>query len=356
MKGKEESIEELIPIKIKAGLGYDIIIGRELDTLICDEFEGDVFAVIDENVYSIYNDNFHFDRLGNRLFILKSGEKSKQWKYLQLITEKMLASGCNRYTKVLSIGGGVTGDLTGFAAAIFMRGIKIIHIPTTLLSSVDSSIGGKTGINIGRFKNIVGAFYQPSKIIINIKFLSTLSIKEIKCGIGEIIKTALLSKEIFDYVNGNIAKIMVLDEKVILEIITKCIKFKDCITSSDERETSLRKILNVGHTIGHGLENIDKFRLSHGEYVLNGIEVETKLARQLSLIGEDYYKDIMKLLNADSYSRVKIKNTDKLIKVMKSDKKNAEGKIDFIFAKDYGETQEYLIDTDNLKIMLEALL
>src|SRR5690606_11576880 len=115
----------------------------------------------------IYNKKLNFDRLGNRLYILKSGEQSKQWKYAQAIAQKMLSSGCDRQTKMVAIGGGVTGDLSGFVASIFMRGVKIIHVPTTLLSCVDSSIGGKTGINLVDYKNILGAFYQPSNILIS---------------------------------------------------------------------------------------------------------------------------------------------------------------------------------------------
>src|SRR5690606_20546107 len=127
-----KQIEELIPIKIKSGLGYDIIIGQELDDLIINEFEGNVFGVVDQNVYDIYNKKYNFDRLGDRLYVLKSGEQSKQWKYAQAIARKMLNSGCNRQTKMIAVGGGVTGDLSGFVASIFMRGVKIVHVPTTL--------------------------------------------------------------------------------------------------------------------------------------------------------------------------------------------------------------------------------
>jgi 3-dehydroquinate synthase len=349
-------IEELIPVKLKSGLGYDITIGLELDDLIINELGGNVFGVVDQNVYELYNKKLNFDRLGDRLYVLKSGEKSKQWKFAEQIAQKMLSTGCNRQTKMVAIGGGVTGDLSGFVASIFMRGVKIVHIPTTLLSCVDSSIGGKTGINLDNYKNILGAFYQPSKIIISANFFKTLPLREIRCGIGEIVKTALLSQKVFDYVTENISKILILDSKAILEIIKLCVEFKDHITSSDEREASLRKILNLGHTMAHALETANKFKLSHGEYVLCGIELESKMARELGIINEDYYKTIMHLLGMVSTPKVKIKKVDMLIKIMKADKKNAEGKIDFIFAKDQGETQEYLLEPDRLRTLLEACL
>ncbi len=350
-----EKLECLIPTRMKSGLGYDIIIGRELDEIIIAELSGNTFLVVDQNVYELYNSKFKFDRMGNRIYILKSGEFSKSWKYAQNIATKMLETGCNRQSKIVAIGGGVTGDLSGFVASIFMRGIKIVHIPTTLLACVDSSIGGKTGINLNGYKNILGAFYQPSKIIISTNFFSTLPLREIKCGLGEIVKTSLLSKHIFDYVNTSVSKLLMLDSQTVLDTVKLCIEFKDNITSSDERETSLRKILNVGHTIGHALESINKFKLSHGEYVLCGIELETKLARELNIIDEDYYKVIMHLLNIASTPKIKIKNIDKLINIMKADKKNTDGKIDFIFAKSQGETQEYQIET-KLKALLEAVI
>ncbi|HEY8423811.1 MAG TPA: 3-dehydroquinate synthase [Clostridia bacterium] len=351
-----KQIEELIPTTIKSGLGYDIIIGQELDDLIVKEFEGNAFCVVDQNVYDLYNSKLNFDRMGDRLYILKSGENSKQWKYAQDIARKMLKTGCNRQTKIVAIGGGVTGDLSGFVASIFMRGVKIVHVPTTLLACVDSSIGGKTGINLDNYKNIIGAFHQPSKIIISANFFKTLSLTEIRCGIGEIIKTALLSQKVFEYVSANISKILLLEPQAILDIIKLCVEFKDHITTSDEKEASLRKILNLGHTIGHALETANRFKLSHGEYVLCGIELESKIARELGIIDEDYYKTITHLLHMVSTPKIKIKNVDKLIKIMKADKKNAEGKIDFIFAKNQGETQECLLSPDKLRTLLEAVI
>ena len=356
MVSKVEKLEELIPLKLKSGLGYEIIIGRELDEMIIQEFTGDVFLIVDQNVYELYNSKYNFDRLGNRLYVLKSGEYSKSWQYVEKIAKKMLQSGCNRQSSIIAVGGGVTGDLSGFVASIFMRGVKIIHIPTTLLACVDSSIGGKTGIDFLEYKNILGAFYQPSKIIISTNFFATLPFREIKCGIGEILKTSLLSQDIFDYVNSAVSKLLMLDSETVLNTIKLCVQFKDHITSSDERESSLRKILNLGHTIGHALETMDKFKLSHGEYVLCGIELETKLARELAIIEEDYYKVIMHLLNIASMPKVKIKNINKLINIMKADKKNSDGKIDFIFAKSLGETQEYLIDSVKLKTLLETVI
>lgn len=349
-------IEKLIPYKFKSGLGYDISIGHDLGSMIDDVLSGDIFCIVDENIYYLYNDKYHFDRLGKRVYILKSGERSKCFKQVEKITQLMLSCGCNRHTKLVAVGGGVTGDLSGFIAAIYMRGIKVVHVPTTLLSCVDSSVGGKTGINLGRYKNMVGAFYQPSQIIISLDFLKTLPPEEIRCGLGEIVKTSLLERNLFGKVNENILKIISLDEDVLLEIVKDCVSFKDKITSADEKESSLRKILNLGHTVGHGLENMDKFRLSHGEYVLKGIEIEIEMARKKGIIDKDYYKDIKKVLDKVMVPNVKIKNISALVDIMKTDKKNLDNKIDFVFPKSIGETQEVLLEASTVKNLIEAVL
>lgn len=321
------------PHIINTGLGYAIRIGRGLTEAAADIISGEnVFAVVDRKVYKLYGTALGLDRLGGRLYVFKGGEGAKTLDTVAEINRRMLKCGANRRTTLVAVGGGVTGDVAGFAAAVYMRGVKVIQIPTTLLACVDSSIGGKTGVNLGGVKNITGAFHQPSEILINVDFLSTLPYREIRCGLGEIIKTALLDSAVFEYVNAHIKELTAAEPEALSTVIRLCAEFKDRITSEDEKESGLRKILNLGHTVGHGLEAMDGHRLSHGEYVLAGLAIESRIAYESGITDKEYYEVVSKLLGMVKVPKVKVGNVDKLIAYMTSDKKNTDEKIDFVFA------------------------
>ncbi|MEG1805914.1 MAG: 3-dehydroquinate synthase, partial [Clostridia bacterium] len=270
---------------------YDVVVGQNLDDIIF-EVVSDRHALIvtDNEVYSLYKDKFERILPQAEVFEVRSGEKSKSESALFDLLEFMIKNGYDRRSCLLAIGGGVIGDLTGFAASIYMRGIDYIQIPTTLLAQVDSSVGGKTAINLSGVKNAVGTFYQPRAVVADVDFLKSLDQREIISGIGEIVKTAGLNEELFNFVEENMDKLKALDLDVIEQAVTRCIKIKADIVKEDERENkSIRNKLNLGHTIGHALEMSARFLpKSHGEYVLIGIYFEAEIADKINRIDKEY--------------------------------------------------------------------
>lgn len=300
------------------------------------------FFVIDEHVSRLhkkYMQTLLTEEKTDSIYIFPSGEKSKSFKQISELHEVMLQNKLGRDTLVVAIGGGVTGDAAGFAASIFMRGVPVVHIPTTLLAAVDSSVGGKTGINFNNTKNIIGSFYQPKFVLIDTNFFSSLPEKEITCGLGEIIKYAYLTgQNFYDQVfldfNSFYQKDFLKTEKLIASSIT----VKAEVVSSDEKETGLRKILNFGHTFAHAFESELHFKIKHGEAVIAGIICAVYLSHEKGFITEEQLKKFLYLPKQIALP-VSLKKLDKekLYCVMLSDKKNREGKIKFVLLKNLGE-------------------
>lgn len=298
--------------------------------------------VIDENVFHLHKKyllTFLSSEGNNIVYKFPSGEKSKSFKQISELHKVMLENKLGRDTLVVAVGGGVTGDATGFAASIFMRGIPIVHIPTTLLAAVDSSIGGKTGINFNNTKNVIGSFYQPKFVLIDTNFFSSLPEKEITCGLGEIIKYAYLTgqnfyDEVFLSFNYFYQKGFSKTEK----LIASSISVKAEVVSTDEKETGLRKILNFGHTFAHSFESELHFKIKHGEAVIAGIICALYLSHEKGFITEEQLKKFLYLPKQIPLP-VSLKKLDKekLYGVMLSDKKNRDGKIKFVLLKNIGE-------------------
>ncbi|HEY6905841.1 MAG TPA: 3-dehydroquinate synthase family protein, partial [Ignavibacteriaceae bacterium] len=226
------------------------------------------FVIIDRNVARLHIKNVK-RAIGRHKKILyyelKPGENSKSHDQLRKIYDALIKNNYGRDTLMVAIGGGVTGDLAGYSAATYMRGLQLVHIPTTLLSAVDSSIGGKTAINFNGYKNIIGAFYHPDMVLIDSEFLRTLPRKEHIAGLGEVIKYAYISSpDLFNLINDNFINILNKEEKITDEIILRCAAIKAGVVSNDEKEYGLRKILNFGHTFGHAIESVSGFKLRHG--------------------------------------------------------------------------------------------
>ena len=272
--------------------GYDIHIGRGLIDKAGELFELNrrVLIVTDSGVPSEYAIKVCRACGNGEIITIGQGEGSKSPEVFTRVLEKMVEMGMTRSDCVVAVGGGVVGDLSGFAAASYMRGIDFYNIPTTLLSQVDSSIGGKTAINLGRVKNIVGAFYQPKGVIIDPDLLKTLPKRQLLSGLAEAIKMSLTSdKELFSLIeSGDIIE-------SIEEIITKSLMIKKAVVEADEREGGLRRILNFGHTLGHAIEAQEEMGgLYHGECVAIGMtvcvsyEVKTRLIPLLKRVGLPY--------------------------------------------------------------------
>ncbi len=330
---------------------YDILYGDDLSAVIKGAInKPDVFLVTDANVERLYGDGLPGER-----YVLAPGENSKKMAVVEKICEAMLKAGCNRGSTVAALGGGVTGDIAGFAAGVYMRGVKVIQIPTTLLSIVDSSIGGKTGVNLSA-KNTVGLFHQPAAIYSSLHFLTTLPKREILCGVGEIFKTALLSKALYAAFPAFLEKIIPekfegstdIDLTQITDVIEMCIRFKLDIVTRDERESSLRKILNLGHTLGHGLETVGKYRLSHGEYVAHGIMLEAAVARDIGLIEKAHFEWILRYGNKITGGKKLRFDSSALADICAGDKKNTESGISIILSYLPGKTEEVTLKSAEL--------
>src|SRR5574344_2708778 len=192
-----------------------------------------------------------------RTVVLPDGEAYKDWQTLNLIFDALLQHGCDRKTVLFALGGGVVGDMTGFAAASYMRGIPFVQIPTTLLSQVDSSVGGKTAVNLPGGKNLVGAFYQPKLVLCDMNLLSSLPRKELSSGLSEVIKYGvILDSEFFRWLEVHLQDILNLDAELMAEAVRRCCELKAAVTSNDERESGRRAILNFGHTLAHAIEQV----------------------------------------------------------------------------------------------------
>ncbi|MBD1140847.1 3-dehydroquinate synthase [Pelagibacterales bacterium SAG-MED39] len=273
-----------------------------------------------------------------------ASEISKNQNNINNIVEVLLKRNFSRQDCLITIGGGITGDVGGFAASIFKRGMQFINIPTTLLSQVDSSVGGKTGINTPYGKNLVGNFYQPKLVISDCIFLKTLPKREIICGYGEILKHSLISnKKFYNYLNKNFLNIIKLKDPFITKTIFKSCKIKKNIIEKDEKEKNLRKVLNFGHTFAHAFEASVGYskKLNHGEAVLLGIMAALKFSKikkilsknEFNFISNHYVKNKLHLNIKKYFSN---KDLNKILSFMTKDKKNNSKKINLILLKKIG--------------------
>ena len=293
------------------------------------------------------------------LHYFSASEKNKNQRNVDKILSILLSKNFNRNDCVISIGGGITGDISGFAASIFKRGLKFINIPTTLLSQVDSSIGGKTGINSKYGKNLIGSFYQPTLVISDIKFLKSLPKREVVCGYGEILKHAIIAdRNFFTFLNKNSSKILNLKSPLIEKAIFKSCSIKKKVVEADEKEMGIRKILNFGHTFAHAYEATLGYskKLNHGEAVIMGIKTAAKFSLLNKILSFKEFDLIENHLNELSLPRninklLSIKNLNKILSFMKKDKKNNTSKINLVLLKKIG-SPVYKLQFDEKKISL----
>jgi 3-dehydroquinate synthase len=247
-----------------------------------------------------------------------------------------------RQSTVIALGGGVVGDVTGFAASIYMRGIPVVQVPTTLLAQVDSSIGGKTGVNFRTVKNLVGAFHQPRLVLADIATLKTLPIREYRSGLYEALKYGIIcDRGLFEDFNSKLDRILVQDSQVVESLVARCASIKGDVVSRDEKEGDLRRILNLGHTVGHGLEAAAGFRrLKHGEAVGFGMIAAARISRALGRLTEDQAVRIESVIRAigplPPLSGLKVKL---VMDALQHDKKVRDGSIHFILPLEIGRVE-----------------
>ncbi len=307
------------------------------------------YIITDSNVKKLYfkslEKEFIKESIHTKAFFVQAGEKSKSFKVLEGLSKKILAAGINRNDVIYALGGGVIGDLCGFLASIVLRGVRFIQIPTTLLSQVDSSVGGQTGINNQIGKNLIGSFYQPSAVFIDPLTLASLPKEEFVAGYAEVIKYSLINdKTFFNWLHKNFRKTLNLDKSTIIKIITTCCRKKAGFVIEDEKEQSARMLLNLGHTFAHAIESELKYTIRHGAAVSIGLLMAMKLSNLLKLssnadfeILHKHIKDTLLPTKLSELSKKKKWLANNLIKKMYSDKKVHKGNIRFILCQGIGK-------------------
>ncbi len=346
-----------IRIKLNKTLhdSYPIFIGRDSSAQITKflqkEFPHSTSVIItDENVKKLYGEKLRKEIKNNGhkvfLFSVPAGESSKSQKFKTIIEEKMLKLRIDRHSVIIALGGGVVGDLAGFIAATYMRGIPYIQVPTTLLSMVDSSIGGKTGIDTKQGKNLIGSFWHPRAVFVDPKYLKTLSQKHFINGLFEAVKVFMTSDaESFQYVEKYIDTILKRNDKrnyneTLQEVVRSALKIKAGVVERDEREKGERMILNFGHTISHSLEKLSKYKMLHGYAVALGIIIEAGLAVDLGKLKVADHLRIKNLLINKMGIDLKILRAYKPREILdhsKNDKKAKNGKSRYVILKEIGK-------------------
>ena len=324
---------------------YPIFIGKgasqEPEALI-DRVKGSDVAIISDEVVAPLYLNQLLEGLPEKniiTYVLPKGEQEKKLKTVHKIIDHLLQNGFGRDATLISLGGGVVCDITGFVASVFMRGVSVIQIPTTLLAQVDASVGGKTGVNHSLGKNLIGSFYQPSAVVCDTAFLSTLDPKEMSDGLAEIIKYGLIyDRDFFVWLQTNISNILEQDRASLRHAVQRSCQIKAEIVAQDEREQSIRAILNFGHTFGHAIENQTGYdQWSHGQAIAAGMVLASKLSAKMSLISEEdveLIKDI--LLRAGLPVEPPKISTHDFIDAMKADKKVKARVIQLVLLKEIG--------------------
>jgi 3-dehydroquinate synthase len=307
---------------------------------------GSVAIVTNTTVDPLYGDALRraLAPLGKKVttVVLPDGEAYKNWETLNLIFDALLTERADRKTTLLALGGGVVGDMTGFAAASYMRGVPFIQVPTTLLAQVDSSVGGKTGINHPLGKNMIGAFYQPQAVIADIGTLQSLPPRELAAGIAEVIKTgAIADREFYEWIEGNIAALNACNAEALAHAVKRSCEIKAAVVAADEREGGLRAILNFGHTFGHAIEaGLGYGEWLHGEAVGCGMVMAADLSVRLGKLDETSRKRLVRLIES---AKLPVKapalGAERYIDLMKVDKKAEAGEIKFILLERFGQTQ-----------------
>jgi 3-dehydroquinate synthase len=360
--------QQTSPIALQVDLGdrsYPIAIGQSLLSdagLVGRHVAGSRVAIVtNTTVGPLYLDTLArtFSAAGKRVttIVLADGEEHKNWMSLMQVFDVLLAEKCDRKTTLVALGGGVIGDLTGFAAATYMRGIPFIQVPTTLLAQVDSSVGGKTGINHPLGKNMIGAFYQPQAVIADTATLTTLPSRELSAGLAEVIKHgAIIDPGFFDWIEADIGKLVARDGAALAYAIQRSCEIKADVVRQDEREGGLRAILNFGHTFGHAIEaGLGYGEWLHGEAVGCGMVMAADLSHRLGFIDAATNSRIRALVQAAGLPVVAPDlGIERWLELMEVDKKNEGGQIKFILLKPLGTSVIMPAPQDALLATLKA--
>ncbi len=306
-------LEKILPPKRKAMI--------VTDDVVCALYLDTVKANLTNAGYDVYS------------YTIKNGEQSKNLAEFKNILEYATKCKLSRHDFFVALGGGVVGDLTGFVAASYMRGVEFVQIPTTLLSAVDSSVGGKTGVNLESGKNLVGAFWQPSLVLFDKSVLDTLPSEQVKNGLGEIVKYAILE-------GGEIENILQhgVDKNNVDKLVGLCVASKASIVQQDEKESGLRKVLNLGHTFAHAIEKLSAYTIQHGVAVAKGIAIITQICLKQGFITQECSDKVLALLEKYSFDTCTSYSVKDMIDVIKNDKKATATSVDVVLFNEFGKS------------------
>jgi 3-dehydroquinate synthase len=329
---------------------YPIYIGADLidrpDLFKACEKSSSIFVVTNTTVAPLYAQRLTktLETFGKnvRTIALPDGESYKDWKNLQLIFDDLLKFGADRQTMLVALGGGVLGDMTGFAAASFMRGVRFIQVPTTLLAQVDSSVGGKTGINHPLGKNMIGAFHQPVAVIADLNTLKTLPARELSAGLAEVVKHgAIADAKFLDWIEANAKSLLACDTDAMSHAVLRSCEIKSAVVSADEREGGIRATLNFGHTFGHAIEaGMGYGEWLHGEAVGCGMVLGADLSCRLNYITKTEAERLTKIIQSMNLPIVPPKFGGKrYLELMQVDKKTESGQIRYVVLEKIGKAQ-----------------
>ncbi|MFW5999666.1 MAG: 3-dehydroquinate synthase [Halanaerobiaceae bacterium] len=342
-----ENVALTVNIK-EENFSYPILIGnglrKRLNDLIADYYRAEkIFLVSDENVYSLYGEEtvslLRDAGYQVKVYLVPPGEKAKAKQYLFQGYDKLVEGEYQRDHLVVVLGGGVPGDLGGFLAATYMRGVRLLQIPTTLLAQVDSSVGGKTAINHPRGKNLIGAFYQPRAVIIDVGFLHTLNERELMTGLAEVLKHAFIAdKDFFAYLEKMNKEIFDLQPKALTEIVRECCRIKAAVVSRDQKEKGERALLNFGHTLGHALEAVSGYgKYTHGQAVAVGMRAALKMSHELGYLAAEEKQKGENLLDIYGLPGTASGDPDSVLAAMQHDKKARSGKLRWVLLSGIGQ-------------------
>ncbi len=303
-----------------------------------------LFIITDSRVLLLWgralHRGLHEEGVNAILLSFEEGEKSKNAGTVSALHTQLLAHGVSRDSVIIALGGGVVGDVAGYVAATILRGVPYVQIPTTLLAQVDSSVGGKVGIDHPAGKNLIGAFHQPHAVYIDPEVLRTLPLREFRAGIAEVVKiAAALDAGFFRFIERNRKNIRKDDPQSLSKLILRSVGLKAAVVEQDEHEANLRKVLNLGHTLGHAIEAATNYAILHGEAVAMGIAAESELAVRLGILSPNEYRRVIDLLKSLKLPVFLPKmNKRKFFEALSADKKSVNGRTRFVFLKSVGSS------------------
>ncbi|EKE02577.1 MAG: 3-dehydroquinate synthase [uncultured bacterium] len=372
-------MNEIVKVEIPAeeSRSYPIIIGENILDNIGEQVKAyskasKILIITNETIFPLFGkrvkNSLEKENLETEFFILKDGEKYKDNKSLELIWSKAIECRLERKDAILALGGGVIGDIAGFAAATYLRGIDFIQVPTTLLAQVDSSVGGKVAINHELGKNLIGVFYQPKLVFTDIKTLQALPVEELKVGLAEVLKYGFIEEScnlkeeklgLIEYLQANKDEIFSLKSDIIQKLIKYCCKLKAAVVNQDEKEAGLRAILNFGHTIGHAIEKCANYNnFTHGQGVAIGMKGAFYIARDKGLVSEDYLNSALNLIDLYGldYKIPQSFKPDELMEAMLVDKKVQSKKIRFVLPTNIANVEIFSdINKDLINLAINRL-